>query len=54
MFADHLFEDVPHFRSFTLHQTLGCLDVEASPRNCSLEKMKGLNNSSAIFFGNPH
>jgi hypothetical protein len=28
--------------------------VEASPRSCSLEKMNGLNNSSAIFFGNPH
>ena len=30
------------------------LMVEASPRSCSFEKMKGLKSSSAIFFGNPH
>ncbi len=33
---------------------LAALMVEASPRSCSFEKMKGLNSSSAIFFGSPH
>ena len=55
MLADDLLEDVPHFRPLRARPGFfAALIVVARPRRCSLAKMKGLNSSSAIFFGRPH
>jgi len=54
MFADHLFQDVPHLRSLAFHQALGRLDGRGLAPQLQLREDEGLNSSSAIFFGSPH